>query len=180
MSAFRFRLILILFFCVFLIFGGLNVYTPVYAANLEKDLNKQTAALSGPNGDPYLPATDPRQIIVLIIKDFLTFSGTAALVFIVYGGYLIMTSGGEEEKNTKGRRILVDGAIGMMIILSAFALTLLVIWLVDPCMMGKFTTIYNQKHEDFSSWSGIQPCQRQATHSKNAPASHTVNKLLGL
>ncbi|MCF7906395.1 hypothetical protein K9L04_00490, partial [Patescibacteria group bacterium] len=42
---------------------------------------------------------------------------------IVYGGILWMTSGGEEEKVKKAKKLMISGIIGMIIIVSAYAIT---------------------------------------------------------
>lgn len=70
-----------------------------------------------------LPGTDIRIIVAKIIRVALGFLGIIAIVLIIYGGYLWMTSAGDEEKITKAKRVLVNATIGLAIILSAFAIT---------------------------------------------------------
>jgi hypothetical protein len=41
----------------------------------------------------------------------------------MYAGFLWMTSGGDEEKITRAKKILINGIIGLIIILSSWALT---------------------------------------------------------
>lgn len=61
-------------------------------------------------------------IIGSIINIFLGFLGIITLVMMVYGGYLIMTSGGEEDKVRRGRDTLINAVIGLAIILASFAI----------------------------------------------------------
>lgn len=69
-----------------------------------------------------LGATDPRLIIGRIIQIFLGFLGVIALGLIVYGGFLWMTAAGNEEQIDRAKRTLVSAIIGLLIILSAFAI----------------------------------------------------------
>lgn len=70
----------------------------------------------------FLPSGDIRLIIARIINAVLGLLGIIAVVIIIYAGYVIMTAGGNEEKVTQGKRILVNAVIGLAIILSAFAI----------------------------------------------------------
>lgn len=51
---------------------------------------------------------------------------TLFLVLIVYGGFLILTARGEEAQFEKGKNTIVASVIGIVIIVSAFAITNLV------------------------------------------------------
>ncbi len=70
-----------------------------------------------------LSQADPRVIIGRIIQIALTFLGVIALILITYAGFLWMTSNGEEEKIGQAKRILRNAIIGLIIILSAWAVT---------------------------------------------------------
>jgi len=74
-----------------------------------------------------LADTDIRIIIAKIIRAFLGLLGIIALGFTLYGGWMYMTSEGDENKLTTAKRILKNMAIGLAIILSAFAITQFVI-----------------------------------------------------
>lgn len=68
------------------------------------------------------------QIIGSIINIILGFLGVIFLVLVIYGGFLWMTAGGNEEKVKKGRELIIHAAIGLAIILFAFLLTNFVIF----------------------------------------------------
>jgi len=70
-----------------------------------------------------LSQTDPRVIIGRIIQIALSFLGVIALGLIIYAGFLWMTSEGDEEKISKAKQILRNAAIGLVIILSSWAIT---------------------------------------------------------
>jgi|SRR3989338_3039906 len=56
-----------------------------------------------------------------IVNYFLTFTGIIAVLFIVYGGFLYITSAGDPEKAKKGKTILIYSIIGIVIIVLAFS-----------------------------------------------------------
>lgn len=62
--------------------------------------------------------------------------GLIALLILMYGGFLMVTSAGEEEQYKKGRTILKHAVIGLIIIGVAWFVVSIVFWLVN-----KTTTI---------------------------------------
>ncbi len=74
-----------------------------------------------------LGGLDIRLIIAQIIRAILGFLGVIAVVLVIYAGYTIMTSEGNEEKIVQGKRILTNAVIGLAIILSAFAIAQFII-----------------------------------------------------
>lgn len=97
-----------------------------YAANLD---------LQGTGG------TDIRVFIVNIVRFFLTFVGIIAVIMIMYGGFIWMTSAGDASKVDRAKRILISASIGLIITLSAFAIVTFVInttsgALTETCEFG--------------------------------------------
>lgn len=71
-----------------------------------------------------LPATlspksgsDLTGIIKTGINLFLWVAGILAVIYLIYGGVLYITAGGDAEKATKGRTALINAIIGVVIIL---------------------------------------------------------------
>ncbi len=62
------------------------------------------------------------EIITRLIRTFLTFLGVLMVVYVLYGGFLYMTSGGETERIKKAKKILINAMIGLVIILSSYAI----------------------------------------------------------
>jgi len=62
-----------------------------------------------------------------IIGIILGFLGLIAVVIILIGGFMWMTAGGSDEKVKKGRQFIINGIIGLIIILSAYAIAYFVI-----------------------------------------------------
>ncbi len=47
-------------------------------------------------------------------------SGTVALLFFVYGGIVFLISGGSPDKVTKGKQIITNSVIGIIIIFTSY------------------------------------------------------------
>lgn len=72
--------------------------------------------------DGYTPA----DTITAILNVLFAFLGILAVSFIIYAGYLWMTSGGEVDKAKKARTLLIDATIGAAIIMAAWGLVYVV------------------------------------------------------
>ncbi len=66
---------------------------------------------------------DPRIVVGRFIQFALGFLGILVVLLIMYAGFLWMTSGGDEEKIRRAKKILINGIIGLIIILSSWVLT---------------------------------------------------------
>lgn len=69
-----------------------------------------------------LTAADPRIVISRIIQILLGFLGVIAIGLIMYGGFVWMTSSGDESRVQNAKDILRNAIIGLAIILSAFGI----------------------------------------------------------
>lgn len=70
---------------------------------------------------------DPRETAANIIRVGLGVLGIVAVIIVLYGGVLWMTAAGNDERVGTAKKVLFSGLIGLIIILSAFALTQFVI-----------------------------------------------------
>ena len=66
--------------------------------------------------------TSLRQYILNVLNFALTFLGLIAVAFIVYAGFLYVTSGGDDGNMEKAKKIILYAVIGILVILAAFAL----------------------------------------------------------
>ncbi|MBI4993128.1 MAG: hypothetical protein HZC26_03280 [Candidatus Magasanikbacteria bacterium] len=105
------KVLLVLFLAAFL-FVGVAVYA-------QGDLNFGLQPVQNSIG---LASTDIRIIIARIIRAVLGLLGVIAVVIMIYAGYTIMTAGGDEEKVVYGKKIMINGVIGLIIILSSLAI----------------------------------------------------------
>lgn len=67
--------------------------------------------------------TDIKSKVVSIINQFLLFLGLVLLVIIIYAGFTIITSDGEEEGLTKGRKMIIYAIIGVIVIFLSYSIT---------------------------------------------------------
>ena len=83
-----------------------------------------------------LSQQDPRVAAARIIQIGLGLLGTIAVVLVIYAGFLWMTSEGNADKLQKAKQILKSAAIGLLIILSAFAIVTFVIDRLNSALDG--------------------------------------------
>ena len=95
--------------------------TSVRSQGLMNDINTQNQVFAGEKGAG-LSNSDPRLVAAQGIKVVLGILGTLLTAWTVYGGFLILTSAGDEEKMSKGRSVITNGVIGLIIILSAYSI----------------------------------------------------------
>jgi len=101
-------------FIVVLLLAVFLFTKPLWAANVNVGL--EYAAQTG------LGTTDIRITIARIIRAFIGLLGIIAVLIILYGGYVYMTSAGNPEKIEQAKKILRNAIIGLLIILSSFAI----------------------------------------------------------
>src|SRR3989339_756824 len=105
-------------FVLTLLFGGLLFASTVWAQDLGIAEIGETIGLG---------STDIRLVIAKIIRAVLGFLGIIVLCLMLYAGFIWMTAGGNEEKVTEAKTLIKNSLIGLVIILSAFAITSFVI-----------------------------------------------------
>lgn len=66
------------------------------------------------------------RIILTVVEGLLQVAGFVTLAFIIYGGFIFMTSSGAPERAVKGRKTVTNAAIGLFIALAAVALVNLI------------------------------------------------------
>ena len=62
------------------------------------------------------------RIALNIVDDILQIAGYVAFGFVVFGGFLYMTSTGQPEKATRARKTITYGLIGVVVAMSAVLL----------------------------------------------------------
>ena len=73
-----------------------------------------------------------------IVNIVLGILGIVAFIIILYGGFLWMTSKGDEKQVSKAKKVIIDGVIGLAIILASWAIAVFVMNL-----LGRGTGINN-------------------------------------
>ncbi len=101
---------------------GLTLSAPAFAQGTDAlgAANQNVANVAASAG---LPSTDLFTIIGRVINVVLGLTGIILLSIMLYAGYLWMTSGGESEKVEKAQTMIKNAVIGLLIVVSAFAIT---------------------------------------------------------
>lgn len=69
----------------------------------------------------------PVEIVAELINILLGFLGILAVIMIIFSGLMIMLSGGNEDRRQRGYRTLMNAIIGIILILSSYAIVQFVI-----------------------------------------------------
>ncbi len=62
-------------------------------------------------------------IIADAIQILLGFVGVLFFLYALYAGYVWMTSGGDAEKIKKAKALLINAAIGILLVMTAYSIT---------------------------------------------------------
>lgn len=89
-----------------------------------KDANKALEAIAKPAG--VQNKKDIKTVIGVGINVALSLVGLIFLILMVYAGYLWMTARGESEPVESAKKIITASIIGIVIVVSAYAITFLV------------------------------------------------------
>ncbi|MCG2701066.1 hypothetical protein L6267_02785 [Candidatus Parcubacteria bacterium] len=118
-----------LLFFIVLFFLLIVFIVPANAANLQDAFggDNYLQKAGGVGGAGYIEGNTPALFIGAIIQTALTFLGVIFLILMIYGGYLWMTARGNEEQSGKAKNTIVAAIIGIVIVLSAYAISYLVI-----------------------------------------------------
>ncbi|MDD4477340.1 MAG: hypothetical protein PHY40_04295 [Patescibacteria group bacterium] len=116
----------------------LSIITSASAQNATPSIQEGLQIIEQPLG---LPTTDIRVIVAKIIRTALGLLGIVMVVLVIYGGFLWMTAGGNETQIGKAKKILINAAIGLAIILSAYAIVSYVIKMLGTSDGGLGTGI---------------------------------------
>jgi len=116
----------------------------------------QQTGLATIGAETGLAATPLPILIARIIRIFLSVLGIIAVVLIIYGGFLWMTAGGDEDKVKKAKTVLRNTVIGLVIIFSSYAITTFILnaLLRATGLGGGVTAIADKYAEPFSGSLG--------------------------
>jgi hypothetical protein len=99
--------------------GVMFAFSAMPALALETGINYGTATGLG--------TRDIRDGVMSIVNVLLGFLGILAILIILWGGFRWLTSGGSEEKVGEAKKIIIAGIIGLIIILTSYALATFVV-----------------------------------------------------
>ena len=85
-------------------------------------LTNNDCSLKNPGTDTNSQANYIWKIALNIVDDLLQLIGYTTIGYIMYGGFLMMTSNGAPDKAARGRKTIMSAAIGLVIALASVAL----------------------------------------------------------
>lgn len=85
-------------------------------------LTKDDCSIKEPGSDADSQANFIWKIALNIVDDLLQLIGYTTIGYIMYGGFLMMTSNGAPDKAARGRKTIMSAAIGLVIALASVAL----------------------------------------------------------
>jgi hypothetical protein len=71
-------------------------------------------------------STSLSDLMVKIIKFFLTFAGIVGVLILVIGGYWYLSSGGNEETAEKGKKAIINAIIGLVVVILAYTIVTII------------------------------------------------------
>jgi hypothetical protein len=85
------------------------------SAALNADMNRVNSNLRGSENSAEVTIQN-------LISNFMIFLGLIAVCYALYGGFKILTAGGEDDAVSEGKKILVQAGIGLVVIFLANSL----------------------------------------------------------
>ena len=108
-----------LFLSVVMIFGS---YAQAHAAAAPPT----TFSIEDIGGTVGLGTADLKQTVINIIQWALGILALVAAVMIIYGGFVWLTAGGNEESVEKAKKIISAAVVGLIVVLLAWAIVIFV------------------------------------------------------
>ncbi|MFA6410023.1 MAG: hypothetical protein WCW26_00395 [Candidatus Buchananbacteria bacterium] len=73
----------------------------------------------------------------MLVRMFLSLLGVIFISYTIYGGFLWMTAAGNDEQVKKGKNVIRDGVIGLIVVLSAASIYIF----ITQAMIGLRPTV---------------------------------------
>lgn len=81
-------------------------------------------------------------VLRLVVNFFLLIGGLTAFFYVLYGGFIYLTAGGDQSKADQGRKYIVNAIIGVVIIFLSFSLINFVINRIPSAGGGRGGDLY--------------------------------------
>ena len=101
----------------------------------------------------------PQDLLVNIVRYLLTFLAIIAVIIILYAGWLWMTSGGSPDRLRRAKRVLVSAIIGLILIITAFAIVQFITNFVSENLSESCTPAASRPCGGCQGAAGTQVCQ---------------------
>ncbi|MCK4539811.1 hypothetical protein KAU09_01510 [Candidatus Parcubacteria bacterium] len=120
------KFIIILVFSIFIVFS----LAAVVEAQGLKDAFGNTGnagTVAGAGGYKIDGTVTAESMVAKVINIILSTLGVVFLILMLYGGYIWMTASGDEARVTKAKNLITAAIIGVIIVVSAYAISYFVI-----------------------------------------------------
>ncbi|MBI5794625.1 Ig-like domain-containing protein [Candidatus Uhrbacteria bacterium] len=146
-----------------LISVGIFVASPVLAVDTES-----FAAQAG-----FTTTADVTVIITRLIRTAISFIGVIAVAFVLYGGFMFMTAGGNAERVKSAKKILLNALIGLILVFASFAI---VSFILNALSTATGATITSQESGS-SSYSDSASSAQFYLRSVNTDCAEALQNL---
>ncbi len=102
----------------------LGMASPIFAVELTEGMEEVLTTSQ-------LPTTPLVTVIGNVIKWVLGFLGLIATIIIIIGGFQWMSSGGNQEKIDKAKKLMINGLIGLIIVVLAYSISWFIIRAIE-------------------------------------------------
>lgn len=118
------KIIFTIFFLAWMLIGSSFVFAqPLLPAETGTcDCSAKTIPSSCQKSCGNYSLNDMVQVGINATNILLALSGSVALLFFIYGGITFLISGGSADKVSKGKQIIVNSVIGLVIIFTSFVI----------------------------------------------------------
>jgi hypothetical protein len=141
------KIFLSLNLAVIIFLGLANLYLqPASAQGLWNKQNMLKNDIANAFGENANDPTDVRQVMVYIIKVFLTFIGIIVITYIIIAGYKWMTAAGNDDKIREAKKQITNAMIGLIIILLSYAIVQFTAACLLDIIEGEGTWMCNFPH----------------------------------
>lgn len=107
---------------IFLFSPSLSFMDPVSAGDMLKASAEDPFGTKDTKIDAASDDTDLATGLINMINRVLTFLGVLLMFIVIYAGFLIITSNGEDDAITKGRKMIIYALIGVIVIVLSYTI----------------------------------------------------------
>lgn len=120
---------LIVFYIFLLTVGSFAVFGISAHAQSCGEGYQMVAGICSPvvNGSGLAGTSDYKQLLVKVIDFLLELSGAVSVLFVLYGGFMYMTAGSNDDQVKKGKMAIQYALIGVVIITLSYAIVHVVV-----------------------------------------------------
>lgn len=126
---------------VFAMLAFLVIPAVSFATTTPGQITAQSLGLDTINSNTDLSKQDPLQTVAKLINTVMLLLGIIAVGIVLLGGFKWMTAGGNDEKVTEAKKLMGSGLIGLVIILSAWGITVFVLSRINQATGGNALTV---------------------------------------